>query len=397
MILRLYSAIRNFWAPLGIPVAWRQLRQEPKRFAAALAGILFAVTMMLFQIGLRSALFSQVVSPHRQLLGDLFLVHQQYEYLGLSRTFPIQRLVQCLAHPDVAAWARLFLGNLPLKNPQTGQNRDVFVMALDPDEKVFADPTIDRQRCWLKIPGYALFDLRSHHGFGPIAQLLEANGPVVSELSGRRILIGGTFVMGTTFAADGNLIVDLSTFLHVWPGARADQPMVGLLQLRPGAVPAEVAADLRNLLPIDVKLLTRDEFIEQEITYWTERTPIGIVITASMAVALLVGAVIVYQILYTDVTDHLKEYATLKAIGYDDTYFIRLVLQESVILCVLGFLPGTALAAWLYHLTRTLAFMPVQLTWPNALLVFSLTLGMCLCAGWLATRKLRQASPADVF
>jgi putative ABC transport system permease protein len=157
------------------------------------------------------------------------------------------------------------------------------------------------------------------------------------------------------------------------------------------------AQRLRELLPPDVEVHTMAEFVEKEKQYWAERTPIGFVIGASMMVAMIVGAVIVYQILYTDVTDHLPEYATLKSIGFTDGYFIRLVLQESIILSVLGFIPGTLLSAFLYWLTRMLAHMPTHLNAVNVLAVFGLSLGMCLLAGWLATRKLRQANPADIF
>jgi putative ABC transport system permease protein len=139
------------------------------------------------------------------------------------------------------------------------------------------------------------------------------------------------------------------------------------------------------------------DFILKEKTYWAQRTPIGFVIGASMMVALIVGAVIVYQILYTDVTDHLPEYATLKSIGFTDGYFIRLVLQESVILSVLGFVPGAVLAGGLYWLTRKYAHMPTYLHAGNLGAVFGLSLLMCLLAGALATRKLRQANPADIF
>ena len=116
-----------------------------------------------------------------------------------------------------------------------------------------------------------------------------------------------------------------------------------------------------------------------------------------MAVAIFVGAIIVYQILYTDVTDHLPEYATLKAIGFDDKFFIWVIIQESLILSILGFIPGTAIAALLYYATRVIANMPTYLTFTNLAIVFLLTLFMCSIAGLLATRRLRMANPADIF
>ena len=143
--------------------------------------------------------------------------------------------------------------------------------------------------------------------------------------------------------------------------------------------------------------MTKAQYIENEKQYWAVRTPIGFVIGASMAVAIFVGAVIVYQILYTDVSDHIPEYATLKAIGFSDGFFIWTIVQESIILSVSGFVPGTILAAVLYKLTRDIGNMPTYMSASSLAIVFGLTVGMCVIAGLLATRKLRKANPADIF
>jgi len=384
--------------PLGIPLAWRQLVAEKKRFAAAVAGIMFAVTMMLFQMGLNSALFDEVVAPLLQMQGDLVLISPQFEYFGISREFPKTRLLQADGLAEVQDDASLNLGSLPFKNPETGRERSIFIMAFNPEEHPFKNPQILTQQDKLKEDDVLLFDTLSRSDYGEIGPLLAANqGDVETEVEGRRMLIGGTFTMGPTFAADGNVLMSRKAFLQVWPNGREDEISVGLLTLKPGSDVEAAAQKLRTALPEDVDVYTMNQFIEKEKTYWRDRTPIGFVIGASMAVAMIVGAVIVYQILYTDVTDHLPEYATLKSIGFTDGYFIRLVLQESVILSVLGFIPGTALAAVLYWLTRMMAHMPTRLYTDNVLEVFGLSVGMCLIAGALATRKLRQANPADIF
>ncbi len=385
------------YAPLGIPVVWLQLTAERKRFAAALAGITFAVTMMMFQMGLNSALFSQVVSPLLQMRGDVVLVNPQFEYFGISRTFPQQRLFQARQVPGVVESASLYVTNLPFKNPESGRDRDVFIMAFDPMEKPFKNPQILQQQSRLKRDGVVLFDTLSRSEFGDIQNLLaQEGGEVRTEINGRRATVEGVFQMGPTFAADGNLLMGLDTYLQTLPGSRSDQIAVGLLTLKPGVSPESVVEQLRQIMPPDVKVMTMQGFIENEKSYWSERTPIGFVIGASMAVALIVGAVIVYQILYTDVTDHLPEYATLKSIGFQDSYFTGLVLKESLILSILGFVPGTILTAILYYLTRKLAFMPTYLTVLNVCTVLFLTMLMCCLAGALATRKLRQADPAEI-
>ncbi len=390
--------LRERFFPLGIPLAWRQLVAEKKRFAAAVAGITFAVTMMLYQMGLESALFDQVVAPLLQMNGDIVLISPQYEYFGISREFPQTRLTQASSLPEVFDTAALLQGTLPFKNPQTGRDRDIFVMAFNPSDYPFTNPDIVNHQALLKRDRMVLFDTLSRADYGPIGELFAQKGEVTTEIAGKSAKVVGVFEMGPTFAADGNLLMGRDAFLALWPSARENQISIGLLQLKPGADPNAVAQKLRTKLTAgDVDVYTRDEFIQKEKTYWSQRTPIGFVIGASLLVSLIVGAVIVYQILYTDVTDHLHEYATLKSIGFTDGFFVKLVLQESLILSILGFVPGTGLAALLYWLTQTLGHMPTKLYAINVLGVFGLSLMMCLLAGGLATRKLRQANPADIF
>jgi len=394
---RFARPLSEWICPLGIPLPWSQLVMEKKRFAAAVAGITVAVAMMLFQVGLKSALFAQVVAPIKQMRADVVLISPQFEYLGSSHDFPLERLFSAQSDQAVVGATSLYLGSLPFKNPLTGRARDIFILAFDPAEQPFTNPEILSQQDKLKIESVALYDRLSRADYGPVADLLVKQNAVDSEVADRHVQIEGLFSMGVTFAADGNVLLGRDTYLKISPGARKDQISLGLVTLKPGADAATVAANLDKRLPDDVMALSYADFINKEEGYWAERTPIGFVITASMLVSLAVGAVIVYQILYTDVTDHLPEYATLKSIGFGDGYFVRLVLQQSAILSIFGFVPGLGLAAGLYWATRTYGHMPAELTCGNVALVFGLSLGMCLLAGALATRKLRRANPADIF
>jgi putative ABC transport system permease protein len=107
--------------------------------------------------------------------------------------------------------------------------------------------------------------------------------------------------------------------------------------------------------------------------------------------------VIVYQILFSDVASHLKEYATLKAMGYSGFYLARVVLGAALILAVAGFLPGLALSTFLYDVVGGATFLPLRMEPALALTVFAMIFSMCAVAGLLAVRKLRDANPADMF
>jgi putative ABC transport system permease protein len=352
--------------------------------------------MMLFLMGLHTALFKQALAPFHKLRADIYLLSPQYEYIGLPRTIHTDALWRARALLEIEAALPLWISPLPLKNPKTGKWRDLFVFAFEPHQRVFADPEIDAQRGKLASGDTALMDRLAHPDFGPFAELLAKNGRVHTELNDAGVDAVGLCSIGTTFIADGNLITSRDVFFRAFPGMTSERAMLGVVQLKPGNDAVTVAAKLRAMLPRDVEAFTEAEVLERERAYWSDRTPIGFVITASMLVAMFVGAVIVFQILYTDVSDHLPEYATLKSIGFSDGYFTRLVLQESLILSVAGFAPGALLALGLYRLAWTMAGIPAEFELVNLGAVFALACGMCLSAGMLATRKLRHANPADI-
>lgn len=384
--------------PLGIPLAWMQLTSEGKRFGVAIAGITFAVAMMLFQMGLQNALFKQVVGPLLLLDGEVVMVGDNYEYFGVGRGFPQVRLHQARAVEDVIDTNIIKLGTSSFKNVDTGQERDIFIIAFDPSKDVFLPEDIKSQQNLLKRDGDVLFDDLSRSQYGNVAKAFgRSDGDVRTEIGGKRADIVGLIEIGPTFAADGNVMMSLQTFAEVWPQSSAGVADVGVIKLREGADADAVVAQLKKICPTDVKVMTKKNFIQAEKDYWSVRTPIGFVIGASMAVAIFVGAVIVYQILYTDVSDHIPEYATLKAIGFSDKFFIWIIVQESFILSILGFIPGMLLAELLYYLTRTVANMPTEMSVSSLVIVFVLSVSMCTVAGLLATRKLRNANPADIF
>ncbi len=399
--MRLLRRIFERVVPLGIPLSWLQLTSERKRFYAALAGITFAVAMMLFQMGLRAALFKQVVAPIELLNADLLMVGPNYEYFGVGNGFPEARLHQAFGLEELDYATPLKLGTMSFKNVESGLERDMFVIAFDPSRKVFTSDDINAGSESLKRKGSVLFDRLSREQYGDVAgacaKNAESGGRVRTELGRARSEIESLVEIGATFAADGNVLMSIPTFDEIWGGSPRGVVNVGVIKLKSGANVEKCAESLRAMLPKDVSIMTMPQFIAKEKDYWAVRTPIGFVISASMAVAIFVGAIIVYQILYTDVTDHLPEYATLKAIGFDDRFFIWVILQESMILSILGFIPGSAIAAALYFATRKIANMPTYLTAANLAVVFALTLFMCAAAGLLATRRLRSANPADIF
>jgi putative ABC transport system permease protein len=378
-------------------LGWLQLSHEPSRLLVALAGIAFADVLMFMQLGFQASLFDSNTRISRSFNADIILVSPKAKNTQNLSTFSRRRLYQSLDVPGVRQATPLYSSILTWKNPQTRQDTLIQLMGFDPDDSVFNLPELNAQQDVLKLPDHVLFDRRSRGQYGEAIATLETGQTVTTEAEGRTLNITGLFSLGASFGTDGMLMASDQTFLRIFPRRNLGSISLGLLQLEPGANPETVAAQLRDLLPRDVNVLTQAEFIAAEQNYWQTESPIGFIFTMGTAMAFIVGVVIVYQVLSTDVNAHLQEYATFKAMGYRHSYLLGIIFEEAVILAVLGFLPGFVLPIGLYHMAAQATALPIAMTVHRAVVVFGLTLVMCLMSGAIATRRLQGADPADMF
>jgi putative ABC transport system permease protein len=216
----------------------------------------------------------------------------------------------------------------------------------------------------------------------------------------REILNVGKIYKVAQFCTDlskGHLVTSDWNFQRIFGADRFDKIHVGILTLKPGADPQTVIKNLQVRLPNDVRVLTSKDFKEHELAFWSSEHPAGTIFNFGAIMGFIVGIVIVYQVLYSDVNDHLPEYATLKAMGYSDTTLLGVVFQEAIILAILGFIPGAACSVGMYALLGNLTRIPLAMRVDVALQVFMMTVAMCLISAAVAMRKLHSADPADVF
>ncbi|MGB3293898.1 MAG: ABC transporter permease DevC [Phormidesmis sp.] len=377
------------------PLAWRQLVKQKARIAVALAGIAFADILMFVQMGLLDSLYDSATAPHRALQADLVVLNPQTKTLIDLLSFSKRRLYQTLGHEAVVSVSPLYVGTAPWRNPETRISRSILIFGIDPLRSPFSFLTHPAQLDSLNLLSRGLFDQKSRPEYGPIADLL-AQGTVKTEVNKKAFQAVGLFDLGASFGADGNVVTSHSTFLNLFSDRQPSQIDIGLVQLAPTAEATVVQDQLRSSLPTDVQILTKAEFVQLEKKYWADGGT-GFIFNMGTVVGFIVGTVIVYQILYTDVSDHLPEYATLKAIGYSDRYLIGVLAQEVVILAVLGFIPGFIASLGIYQLTSAATALPVVMKTSRALNVFALTVVMCGASGLIAMQKLRSADPADVF
>jgi putative ABC transport system permease protein len=379
------------------PLAWMQLSKQKTRLLVAVSGIAFADLLMFIQMGFEGALYDSAMSPYKNLQADLMIANPQFQTLFAVRSSPRDRLYQALSHPQVKAVTPLYIASGQWRNPETRQPRTILVWGVDPGAQVFKLPEVNRNLDRIKQLDQVLFDRAGRPEYGPIADLLSKQSRLDVQINRQTVQVAGLFTIGSSFAADGNVIASDSTFLRLFPDRRPDQIEAGLIQLQPGADVQKVKAEIAKVFPDDVKVLTTEEWALIEQTYWANGTGIGFIFSLGVLMGFIVGIIIVYQILYSDVTDHLAEYATLKAMGYTDNYLLMMLGQEALILACFGFLPSLILATGLYQLTYAATLLPIAMKLERAVMVFALTIVMCGVSGAIAMRKLRSADPADIF
>jgi DevC protein len=379
-------------------IAWAQVSFQRLRLLAAVLGVAFAVILVFVQLGFQRALFDSSVRWHTALGYDLALISPKATYIVNPPGFPRNRLYQALGIPGVRSVTPVYIGIADWRNPDDPlQTRNIYIMGFDPTDRGFGLAGSDAQIARLRLPDRVLFDRLSRPEFGAVAGPVAAGTPVRTEVNNRDVEVVGLYDLGTSFGIDGSLITSDLNFRRIFPDRSPSRIELGLINLDPGANPQAVQEAIRAALPGDVQVLTRAEFIQHEVDYWNQSTPIGYVFGLGVAMGLAVGLIVVYQILFADVQDHLKEYATLKAIGYTNGFLSRIVLNEAMLLALIGFVPGLLLSMLVYSQAGGATNLPLAMTAPRIAAVLLLTVAMCAFSGLLALRKLRVADPAEVF
>jgi putative ABC transport system permease protein len=385
-----------------LPTAWLQLRYQKIRLLVALSGVIFAVVIIFMQLGIRDALFDSGVRLHDSLKGDCFLISPRSTALPSMQSFSERRLLQALAFSEVDFVTPIYVDFAQWQNPQQKNYwRNIFVIGFDIDRQVFDLPGVDENIDLLKLPDVVLFDANSRQEFGEIVREFEEEGTVVTEVSNgganRKIEVGGLFKLGTSFASDGNLLTSEANFLRISRNSQAGFIDIGLIKLKPGVDVNNFTHILKQYLPEDVKVFSKEEFVSFEKKYWQSSTAIGFIFNLGVGLGIIVGIVVVYQILYSNVAEHLAEYATLKAMGYRHRYLLSFVLQQSIFIALLGYIPGFLLSMIQYSFAKNATLLPIMMTPERAIFVFLATLTMCFISGATAVNKLKAADPADIF
>ncbi len=380
-----------------MPIGWLQLFHSKGRLAAALAGVAFANVLVFVQLGILGALNTNIVAGYSLFDADIMVSASDANTMTDGSNVPRQRMFQALAVPGIVDAMPLYIGVADWVQAN-GTTISFRVYGVDPLAGNFLSAKVGADVSHLQLLGTALLDQRTRGvsadflgGFGP-------SNPLRFEMRNETLTVKGQFTLGSGFSEDGNLIVSDQTFLRLFDNRASGAPNHIFLKVQKGMNPQHVIERLKQVLPTDItRIRTVAEAASEDQVYQTTERPTGLIFGFGVVVGVLVGFVIVYQVLSTDVADHLKEYATFKAMGYEQRFFTSIVLEEAVILAVLGFIPGYIIAQTLYIGLASMTGLPVAMTLTRVIWVFAGTVIACAASGIFATRRLAAADPADLF
>ena len=381
-----------------VPLARRNLLADRRRLLRALAGIAFAVLLMMVELGFRTAFIGSMLLPIQQLDGDLMLLSSTKYEFDRKAPFPRRLFYEARAVPGIASVRPLYLERKTAvwKNPQTLELFGIQVFGFDPDQPVFLLPEVAANLEALRQPDTVMIDRRARSNMG------YASAGLRTELSRRNIQVVGTFRLGPNFFSDGTVIMSDRNFFKLF-GVQSPNSTelpdveIGVIKVSPGQRTLDVQHALRAALPGSVMILTKAELIDREARFHMQVSPVGPIFNVGTLVGFAVGILICYQILFSELSDQLSQYATLKAMGYYNTFVVKVVLQQAVFYAVLAYIVAWTACYLIFRVVGEIALIPLHMSVGLTVTSLVLALIMCVGAALIAVRRAIATDPAGLF
>jgi len=373
-----------------LPIAAANLAQHKVRLVVALFGIGVSLLLLVIQISFLDAAGSKVTSLYDDFDFDIAIVSQTYQFLDSAGTFDRIRLSEARGAADIADTFALNVSHVIWTDLQTKRRSTAFLVGLDGTGGFIRDRALRDGASRLGDSRTVLADRFSSSDFGSLDIGTKA------RIDKEDVTVAGTFALGLFFYADGGVAVRNADFGRL-DRRPARFVSIGLLRLAPGADPVAAKARIVAVLPNDVRVLLRGELIDQERAFFISTKPIGIMLRTGMLVAFLVGNILLLQALSSEIVNRIREFATLKAIGFEPAVVYGIGMSEAAMLAVGGFLPALLVGAALLRLVENATHLPTVLTLDLAAEVLAIALGMCVLSAALVLGRVRRADPAELF
>jgi len=384
------------WQSDNIPVAWLLLIRFRAKLLTALAGIIFASILIHVQFGLQAAMFESSVTLFKSFNADAVLINKLTMSSTSLQPFDRSQLAIFNRYPEVTATMPVRYQFVRWRYPGLGESRLAIMVGFNPRMPVFTREDIVKNQRSLIPPGRILYDELSRKEFGPVKQKLQKEREVLVFVNKERAKVAGLVRMGTSFSYDASLLTSLSTFEDL-TSSNSDNIEIGLIKLAPGINTGAFLASIQDRVPEDVRVFTLNDFMRFEQDYWDQAKPVGFVFAFNAALGFVVGMLILYQILYTDVSSHLSDFSTMLALAFTYKHIRIIVFRESFLLTIIGYPLGLVASILLFELLSSFTGLPVRMTMDRALFCFGIILLMSTCSAFFAMQKLDDANPIEVF
>jgi putative ABC transport system permease protein len=377
-----------------IELGFRLLLHDKLRLLSMSASVAVGVVIVFVELGLLWGILDSQALVATLARGQFLLMNASRADLHHWDKIPAAELAQFGGVPGVAKVMPVYEDHLGLTDPDGGRSieshriRRIIVYAFSPADMPLAVGDLAAISAELKMADSFVFDRWSRAIYGHISPGIDV------ELDKSPLQVSGLAKMGPDIVNDGNIFMSDGEWLKRRPDA---QPIMGVVRLLPGADMGEVRKRLLASAPPDVRVMTPEEARERENNSTLMTAPIGLLFTLGMIAGLVIGTINCYQVLYTEVSDHLGQYATVKAMGFSDSFLNGVILTQALVLSGTGFATGLLISLVADALVASLTRLPIAVHPLSGTLVFLATAASCALAGWIAVRRVAAADPAALY
>ena len=370
------------------PLAERNLFHDRVRLTVTLTGVVFAVVLIVVQLGLYVGFSRTTTALVDNSRADLWVVSKNVPYIEQGIPFSERKLYTVRAMPGVAE-AENYIVRFSRWKRADGQEEAIQIVGVNPESTMGqAWNIIEGRREDLKVDDSVFVDRiyfpkLGVRGLGDTAEIVGHRARVVGLTQGIR-----------SFTTSAYVFTNYRNALD-YASLRDDQAMFILIKAQPGVSVEDLRQRLQASLE-GVDVLTRQQFSAMTRHYWMFTTGAGMAVLMAAVLGLLVGVVVVAQTIYSSTLDHLREFGTLKAMGATNGYIYRVIMKQAVIAAVIGYALGISLSILVVH-ESSKGGANIVLPWQLGVGMLGLTVAMCVAAAFVSINKVTKIDPAMVF
>jgi putative ABC transport system permease protein len=370
------------------PLARRNLVHDKVRLAVTLTGIVFAVVLIVVELGLfvGFTVTTSSIIDHSNV--DLWIVSKGTPYIEQGAPFSERKLYQVLATPGVAAAEKYSVKFTQWQTP-SGAKESTQVVGFNPYTGIGGPWNLVEGNVEdLKTPDAVILDelYKKKLGVTKVGEIFELNG--------RRAKVVG-FTRGIRAFTTTPYVFTSFKNAQAFNNLEEDQTIFILVKAAPGVSIPLLQNELQSRLT-DVDVLTTAKFSSMTRIYWMFTTGAGVAVLIAALLGLVVGVVVVAQTIYATTMDHIREYGTLKAMGAPNSFIYRVIITQAGISAVVGYFLAMFVSIFVVRASQS-GGAAILLPWKMAVGIFFLTLAMCVSAAVVSINKVTSLDPAMVF